>query len=82
MAITYYAGNRWTGTASDRSGLATGNLIGGLAFLETDTDDFYQWDGDSWNIIALRSNKTSYWNSSCNCSYSLLAIFNFWTKYA
>ena len=52
MAITYYAGNRWTGTASDRSGLATGNLIGGLAFLETDTDDFYQWDGDSWNIIA------------------------------
>jgi len=23
-----------------------------LTFLETDTDDLWQWDGDSWNIIA------------------------------
>jgi len=52
MAITYYAGNRWTGTASDRSGVSTSNLVAGLTFLETDTDDLYQWDGDSWNVIA------------------------------
>ena len=52
MAIKYYAGNRWTGTASDRSGYSTSNLVAGLTFLETDTDDLYQWDGDSWNIIA------------------------------
>ena len=39
MAITYYAGNRWTGTASDRSGYTTTNLVAGLTFLETDTDD-------------------------------------------
>jgi len=52
MAITYYAGNRWTGTASDRSGVSTSNLVAGLTFLETNTDDLYQWDGDSWNIIA------------------------------
>jgi hypothetical protein len=52
MAITYYAGNRWTGTNSDRTGYSTSNLVGGLTFLETDTDDLYQWDGDSWNIIA------------------------------
>ena len=52
MAIKYYAGNRWTGTASDRSGVSTGNLVAGLTFLETDTDDLYQWDGDSWNVIA------------------------------
>jgi len=52
MAITYYAGNHWTGTASDRAGVGTGNLIAGLMFLETDTDDLYQWDGDSWNVIS------------------------------
>ena len=52
MAITYYAGNRWSGTNSDRTGHATGSLVAGLTFLETDTDDLYQWDGDSWNVIA------------------------------
>jgi len=52
MAITYYAGNRWTGTASDRAGVNTSNIVAGLTFLETNTDDLYQWDGDSWNVIA------------------------------
>ena len=52
MAVKYYAGNRWTGTNSDRTGYITTNLVAGLTFLETDTDDLYQWDGDSWNIIA------------------------------
>ena len=52
MAITYYAGNRWTGTNSDRTGYSTSNLVAGLTFLETDTDDLWQWDGDSWNVIS------------------------------
>jgi hypothetical protein len=52
MAIAYYAGNRWTGTSSDRASVNTGNIVAGLTFLETNTDDLYQWDGDSWNVIA------------------------------
>jgi len=52
MTIKYYAGNRWTGTNSDRTGHATGNLVAGLTFLETDTDDVYTWDGDSWNVVS------------------------------
>ena len=52
MAITYYAGNNWAGTASDRAAVNTSNIVAGLTFLETNTDDLYQWDGDSWNIIA------------------------------
>jgi hypothetical protein len=52
MAIAYFAGNRWTGTASDRAGVNTSNIVAGLTFLETNTDDLYQWDGDSWNVIA------------------------------
>jgi hypothetical protein len=52
MAIAYFAGNRWTGTSSDRAGITTANIVAGLTFLETNTDDLYQWDGDSWNVIA------------------------------
>jgi len=52
MAITYYAGNNWAGTSSDRAAVNTSNIVAGLTFLETNTDDLYQWDGDSWNIIA------------------------------
>ena len=52
MAIAYFAGNRWTGTSSDRAGVNTSNIVAGLTFLETNTDDLYQWDGDSWNVIA------------------------------
>ena len=52
MAITYLAGNNIAGTASDRTGLTTTNLLTGTTFLETDTDDLYMWDGDSWNVIA------------------------------
>jgi hypothetical protein len=52
MAITYLAGNRWTGTATDRGNVNTSNIVTGLTFLETNTDDLYFWDGDSWNLIA------------------------------
>ena len=50
MALIYYAGNRITGVNSDTK--PSSNVITGTTFLETDTDDLYIWDGDSWNIVA------------------------------
>ena len=55
MAITYLAGNNIAGLASDRASLTTTHLLTGTTFLETDTDDLYQWDGDSWNVIAANT---------------------------
>jgi hypothetical protein len=52
MAITYYAGNNWAGTSTDRANVNTSNIVTGLTFLETNTDDLYFWDGDSWNVVA------------------------------
>jgi hypothetical protein len=58
MAITYLAGNNVAGLNVDRVGsgevtaLVTTYLLTGTTFLETDTDDMYQWDGSSWNVIA------------------------------
>ena len=53
MAIKYYAGNRLTGVSGDTK--PTSNVITGTTFLETNTDDLYMWDGDSWNIVAGNS---------------------------
>ena len=50
MAIKYYAGNRLTGVSGDTK--PTSNVITGTTFLETNTDDLYLWDGDSWNAVA------------------------------
>ena len=61
MAIKYYAGNRLTGVSGDTKPTT---LPTGATFLETNTDDLYMWDGDSWNIVASNagtetlSNKT------------------------
>ena len=55
MAITYLAGNNIAGLASDRTSLTTTYLLTGTTFLETDTDDLYQWDGDSWNVISANT---------------------------
>ena len=52
MAITYYAGNNWAGKSTDRANVNTSNIVTGLTFLETNTDDLYFWDGDSWNVVA------------------------------
>ena len=51
MAIVRYAGNRMTGLSSDTKP-TEGSLITGTTFHETNTDDLYIWDGDSWNIVA------------------------------
>ena len=50
MAIRYLAGNRQTGLSSDTK--TSSNLVLGTTFHETDTDDLYIWDGDSWNVTA------------------------------
>ena len=50
MAIVRYAGNRMTGVSGDTK--PSSNLITGTTFHETNTDDLYIWDGDSWNIVA------------------------------
>ena len=52
MAIVRYAGNRMTGLNDGDTKPTEGSLIEGTTFLETDTDDLYMWDGDSWNIVA------------------------------
>ena len=49
--VTYRAGNSITGTNTQRGNLTTTNLQPNLRFFETDTEDMYQWDGDSWNLI-------------------------------
>ena len=56
MAIKYLAGNRITGTFSDRTGLASGvtdYLNDGTLWLELVTNDMYKWDkvADAWELI-------------------------------
>ena len=56
MAIKYLAGNRITGTFSDRTGLASGvtdYLNDGTLWLELVTNDMYKWDkaADGWELV-------------------------------
>ena len=56
MAIKYLAGNRITGTNSDRTGLASGvtdYLNDGTLWLELVTNDMYKWDkiADAWELV-------------------------------
>jgi len=62
MAITYYAGNRLTGVSGDTK--PTSNVLTGTTFLETNTDDLYLWDGDSWNIIASDTGAQTFTNKT------------------
>ena len=51
MTVLYFGGNHITGLNSDtKPTLASATK--GATFLETDTDDLFQWDGDSWNLVA------------------------------
>jgi len=51
MAIKYYGGNKITGVSGDTKPTLTTDMKG-ATFFETNTDDLYIWDGDSWNIVA------------------------------
>jgi hypothetical protein len=62
MAITYYAGNRLTGVSGDTK--PTSNVLTGTTFLETNTDDLYIWDGDSWNIVASDTGAQTFTNKT------------------
>jgi len=62
MAIKYYAGNRITGVSGDTK--PSSNVLTGTTFLETNTDDLYMWDGDSWNIVAGNTIAQTFSNKS------------------
>jgi len=62
MAIKYYAGNRLTGVSGDTK--PTSNVLTGTTFLETNTDDLYMWDSDSWNIVAGNTIAETFSNKS------------------
>ena len=51
-----------TGLSSDTK--PTSNLITGSMFQETNTDDLYIWDGDSWNIIASDTGAQTFTNKT------------------
>jgi len=55
MAVIYRAGNLAYGTNNERTGLTTTYLVAGTRFFEKDTDDMWQWDGDSWNVMSGNS---------------------------
>ena len=55
MAVIYRAWNLAYGTNNERTGLTTTYLVAGTRFFEKDTDDMWQWDGDSWNVMSGNS---------------------------
>ena len=62
MAIKYLGGNRIIGLSSDTKPASNNNT--GTTFLETNTDDLYMWDGDSWNIVAGNTIAQTFSNKS------------------
>ena len=69
MTIKYYAGNRLTGVSGDTKPTT---LPTGSTFLETNTDDLYIWDGDSWNIVASNTGT----EILANKSFSVSLVFD------
>ena len=51
-----------------------GSLITGTTFHETDTDDLYIWDGDSWNVVAGASAQVSFLDEDNFASDSATAV--------
>ena len=73
MALKYYAGDRITGSNSDRTGLTTTNVLAGTSFLETDTNDVYHWDGSSWDLVAGNSIAETLTNKTISGSSNTLS---------
>ena len=61
-----------TGLSSDTK--PTSNLITGSMFQETNTDDLYHWDGDSWNVVAGASAQVSFLDEDNFSSDSAAAV--------
>ena len=61
-----------TGLSSDTK--PTSNLITGSMFQETNTDDLYLWDGDSWNVVAGASAQVSFLDEDNFSSDSATAV--------
>ena len=51
-----------------------GSLITGTTFHETNTDDLYIWDGDSWNVVAGASAQVSFLDEDNFASDSAVAV--------
>ena len=51
-----------------------GSLITGTTFHETNTDDLYIWDGDSWNVVAGASAQVSFLDEDNFASDSATAV--------
>jgi len=79
MAIKYLAGNRITGTNSDRTGLASGvtdYLNDGTLWLELVTNDMYKWDkaADAWELVTGNTVAESFSNKTFADALTLTEI--------
>ena len=79
MAIKYLAGNRITGTNSDRTGLASGvtdYLNDGTLWLELVTNDMYKWDkaADAWELVTGNAVAESFTNKTFTDAITLTEI--------
>lgn len=48
MSTKGHGAPRYVGTNAERVALATGGLVAGVLWVETDTLDIYTWDGTAW----------------------------------
>ena len=62
-----------TGVSGDTKP-SEGSLITGTTFHETNTDDLYIWDGDSWNVVAGASAQVSFLDEDNFASDSAAAV--------
>ena len=79
MAIKYLAGNRITGTNSDRTGLASGvtdYINDGTLWLELGTNDMYKWDkaADAWELVTGNAIAESFSNKTFADAITLTEI--------
>ena len=51
MALKFLAGNKITGLSTDSKPDSFSTDIVGVTFFETNTQDLYLWDGDSWELV-------------------------------
>ena len=55
MAVKFLAGNKITGLSTDSKPDSFSTDIVGVTFFETNTQDLYLWDGDSWELVVGNS---------------------------
>jgi hypothetical protein len=68
LTLAYYSGLLITGTNSDRTGGTWTNLPAGWKFLETDTQNYYYWNGSSWLAVAGPSATVTHTNKTMDAA--------------